>query len=488
MKIAKGIICINTSVLNDIARVCRSRGVPLVELIGCSIDMSLSTVHHYHNKPNRPTYESHNHRVHCLTNVSGAEIREGSLVTVDGSSGKIYVGSIYDASDSWKPELKMITTWADSYKKINVLCIANSTNVTEMKRIVENDLCDGFGHISTDMSFSLTDERLSLTETLISTKCLLERATVSAQLHDIFKREWKEIFCISKDQPVVMYLLQNNLGGLFPNPHLASELAVKLNKDVSEIKETFCDLFAINPSFALKGSRIGLTYPFIMDLQVRSVIEAAIEVRKEDSQNLVHVNICITSCASIEEVHQITHQINLVGQEILAENNMLDCPVYSVGIQVDTIKLALNVKDWIKYVTFIAFDVTTLTQLMIGVSLEDRHLFFGKYLLNDIIPNDPFKTIDNDVFKLISKSVLIARKANPNLTIGIDRCMHDERTISLMASLPIQYLNVNQKYAAGTKIAVAQARIHVGHVKEHHFVDDDNFFHNNFFPQFNLSG
>jgi hypothetical protein len=89
---------------------------------------------------------------------------------------------------------------------------------------------------------------------------------------------------------------------------------------------------------------------------------------------------------------------------------------------------------------------------------------------------------------------LLARKASPNLTIGIDGCIHVERTMSLLSSLPIQYINVHQKYAAITKIACAQARIKArssGHFKEHHFVDEhdsNNFFANTFFPNFNLSG
>ena len=127
LKICQGIVIINASVLNDTARACRTKGLPLVELIGCSIDMSISSVHHYHNKLNRPTY-GHDHRVHCLTNVSGSQIREGSLVTLDGSNGKLYLGTIYDSfSDAYHPELKMISTWADSYKKLNVFWYYNSS-------------------------------------------------------------------------------------------------------------------------------------------------------------------------------------------------------------------------------------------------------------------------------------------------------------------------------------------------------------------------
>ena len=290
-----------------------------------------------------------------------------------------------------------------------------------------------------------------------------------------------------------MYLLQHHLGLYFPNPHQASELAVKLNKDVSKVKETFCDLYAINPSFALQGSRIAITHPWITELQVRSVLEAAIDVRKEDPTNLVHVNICVSNCTSAEEVRKVTHQIHQIGQEILAENEMLDYPIYSIGCQIDSVKLALIVKDWINHVSFVAFDTIKLTELILGISHLDRHLYFGTYLMKDVIANDPFKTIDNDVYKIIQRCVLIARKTCPNLTIGIDNCMHDERSISLFASLPIQYLNVSQTYAASTKICCAQARINARsarHFKEHHFVDDheSNFFANNFFPHFNLSG
>ena len=120
LKIAKGIITIDSEILNDTARACRTQGRPLVQLVGCSIEMSISSVHHHHSKLNRPSHNQ-DKRVHCLINVSGSTIREGSLVTLDGSNGKLYLGSIYDSySDSYHPELKMIGTWADSYKKLNV--------------------------------------------------------------------------------------------------------------------------------------------------------------------------------------------------------------------------------------------------------------------------------------------------------------------------------------------------------------------------------
>ena len=227
-------------------------------------------------------------------------------------------------------------------------------------------------------------------------------------------------------------------------------------------------------------------------LLVRSVLEAAIDVRKEDPSNLVHVNICVSNCTSAEEVRTVTHAIHQIGQEILAENEMLDCPIYSVGCQIDTVKLGLIVKDWIKLVSFVAFDTIKLTELILGIAIHDRHLFYGRYLMSDILPNDPFKTIDPDVFKIIQRCILIARKTCPNLTIGIDHCMQDERSIGLFSSLPIQYLNVNRTHAASTKICCAQARINARSAgrKEHHFVDDheNNFFANNFFPHFNLSG
>jgi len=227
-------------------------------------------------------------------------------------------------------------------------------------------------------------------------------------------------------------------------------------------------------------------------LSVRSVLEAAIDVRKEDPSNLVHVNICVSNCTSTEEVRTVTHQIHQIGQEILAENEMLDYPIYSVGCQIDTVKLALIVKDWIKLVTFVAFDTIKLTELILGIAIQDRHLFYGRYLMSDILPNDPFKSVDNEVFKIIQRCILIARKTSPNLTIGIDHCMQDERSIGLFSSLPIQYLNVNRTHAASTKIAAAQARLNARSAgrREHHFVDDheNNFFSNNFFPHFNLSG
>jgi len=120
LKAVKGIVCINSSVLNDTARACRTQGKPLVELVGCSIEMSITSVHHYHNKFNRPSY-NHDRRVHCLNNVSGSQVREGALVTLDGSNGKLYLGSIYDTfSDCYHPELKMISAWADCYKSLNV--------------------------------------------------------------------------------------------------------------------------------------------------------------------------------------------------------------------------------------------------------------------------------------------------------------------------------------------------------------------------------
>jgi len=306
----------------------------------------------------------------------------------------------------------------------------------EMKKMIENQDVDGWGHISTDTSFCLNDERLSLTQTLVSSKSLLERAEASSTLLDIFRQEWRDIYRIAKGRPLVMYLLSSHLGKFFPDSEHFGESAVKLNKDVTTLKENACNLFAVNPSFALQGSRISLCYPFITELQVRAMIEAAVDIRKEDLNNLVHVNICITNCSSTEEIKLVTKNIVQIGTEILAENEMLGAPVFSVGISIDTVKMALIVKDWVQHVAFITFNTTKLTELCLGVSMQDRHLFYGNYLLNDVMPNDPFKTIDHDVFKIIQRSCLIARKQCPHLTIGIDGNLF----IIIINSIIIHYL------------------------------------------------
>jgi pyruvate,orthophosphate dikinase len=172
-----------------------------------------------------------------------------------------------------------------------------------------------------------------------------------------------------------MYLLSCHLGKFFPE-HLG-DVAVNLNKDVATLKESSSNVYAVNPDFGLQGAKISLTYPFITELQVRAMIEAAVDIRKEDPNNLVHVNICISNCSSTEEVRLVTKNIFQIGQEILAENEFLGLPVFSVGVSIDTVKMALIIKDWIQHVAFITFNTTKLTELCLGVSMQDRHLYYG---------------------------------------------------------------------------------------------------------------
>ena len=136
--------------------------------------------------------------------------------------------------------------------------------------MMENQDMDGWGHVSTDTSFCLNDERLALTQTLISSKSLLERADASSVLLDIFRQEWRDIYKVTKGKPVVIYLLSSHLGKFYPIAEHTGEVAVALNKDVATLKESFSNLYAINPSFALQGSRIALTYPFITEVLLSS--------------------------------------------------------------------------------------------------------------------------------------------------------------------------------------------------------------------------
>ncbi len=349
--------------------------------------------------------------------VGHTVVKEGDAITINGSSGEVFRGAL----NLIKPELPkayhMLMKWAD---EVRVLAVR--TNV-DTPYDAENALrlgAEGIGLCRTEHMFFDTDVRRIAIQRMIIADDTETRKKSLKELLPFQRRDFIGIFRVMNSRPVTIRLLDPPLHEFVPHAEdEQKQLAQMLGLPFHHVKRRIDRLHEANPMLGLRGSRLCIAYPEILDMQVRAIIEAACECKKKGMD--VETEIMLPLIIDAKELSILVNRTRKVAGEVMNEHGVKI--KYLVGTMIEVPRAALLADQIAGVADFFSFGTNDLTQMTLGMSRDDAGRFLPDYVDEKkagILKNDPFQSLDQDgVGLLIKLAIEKGRQTKKDLKIGI---------------------------------------------------------------------
>ena len=304
--------------------------------------------------------------------ISDLVLREGDTISVDGSSGKVYLGEVEKVEATFSSRFKKLLSWADEIRQMSVF--ANADNEIDAKVAFEFG-AEGIGLCRTEHMF-FEEDRISLVRKMILAADTTERVKFLDRLQPIQSEDFYKIFKAANGKSVNIRLLDPPLHEFLPKDDKTIEvIAEELNVTASQLKSKVASIAEFNPMMGHRGCRLGITYPEIYLMQAKAISSAAIRARKEGID--VNVEIMIPLVGLEKELSTLRDQIvELVEKEIHLYNAEFN---YKVGTMIEIPRACLLADEIAEYADFFSFGTNDLTQMSMGLSRDDSVKFLDDY-------------------------------------------------------------------------------------------------------------
>ena len=388
---------------------------------------------------------------------SSLTLEEGDLISIDGSTGEIFVGEIEMESAALSDEFNTLMTWCDEYKKFSIR--ANAETVVDTSKSLEFG-ADGIGLCRTEHMF-FEGERILPMREMIMSDSKQGRTRALNKIIDFQISDFKEIFKLMKEKPVTIRLLDPPMHEFLPKSEVEiAELANSTGVSTAYVSEVLSRINESNPMLGHRGVRLGISYPEIYKMQVSAIFKAAYSIYLEDKTQ-VNPEVMIPLVMNSKEFKKmkkiIVSTIEKLEKELNYEFN------YLIGTMIELPSAALNSSAIGENADFFSYGTNDLTQTTLGLSRDDASKFLAEYVEKNIFEIDPFVTVDeNTVGKLISSSVTDGRNSNTNIKIGVcGEHAGDPKSIQFFNSLDIDYISCSPYRIPTARLAAAQAQISI---------------------------
>jgi pyruvate,orthophosphate dikinase len=349
--------------------------------------------------------------------VGNLVLKEGALVTLNGTRGHVYAGKLALVDSSENPRFQQFMGLVDKFRTLGVRANADTAEDARKARAFG---AEGIGLFRTEHMFygKGCDEPLFLLRKMILSKTQAERTSVLKKLFRFVKSDIKATLAAMDGLPVTIRLLDPPLHEFVPQSAAKQkELATSLGISPKEVKARGDALHESNPMMGHRGVRLGVTYPEITEMQVRAIFEAAAELIKSGKKCQPEIMIPVTC-----DVNELKHQkaiCKTVYEDVIARKKIEEIP-HLFGTMIEIPRAALLADRMAQEADFFSFGTNDLTQMTFGFSRDDIGGFMNDYLDQKIVPADPFQTIDQDgVGQLIKISVEKGRQTKSKLKVGI---------------------------------------------------------------------
>ncbi len=382
---------------------------------------------------------------------------EGSAITLDGSTGEVFLGEAQLRAPQLSGEFATLMQWADAARRMKVRANADTPGEA---RTAFGFGAEGIGLCRTEHMFF--DERwIVAVRELILADDAAGREAALARLLPPQRRDIAELFRIAAGRPVTIRLLDPPLHEFLPRgAREVAETAEAMGIAAALLQQRAAALAEFNPMLGLRGCRLAITFPEIIDMQTRAVIEAAIDVAAEGVA--VTPEIMVPLVASRAEMAFVRARVDAAADLVAAERGVRQA--YSVGTMIELPRAALRAGAIADVADFFSFGTNDLTQTTYGISRDDAGSFLGAYARAGIFPSDPFASIDRDgVGELMRLAVERGRAERPALSVGI--CGEhggEPDSIAFCEELGLDYVSCSPFRVPVARLAAAQAAIRAG--------------------------
>ena len=382
-------------------------------------------------------------------------IKEGDIITIDGGSGKVMLGTVPTVKPEISGYFSTIMKWADQFRKLKVRTNAETAKDTKTAREFG---AEGIGLCRTEHMF-FDEERILSVRQMILSKSTGDRNNALEKLLPHQKNDFKEIFKTMHGLPVTVRLLDPPLHEFLPKSDKdIEEVARSLNLGNKEIKDRISELHEQNPMLGHRGCRLGISFPEIYEMQCKAIFEALIECKKEKSKSAI-AEIMIPLVSTDLELKILRNLVDKIARSIQKKHKIkID---YIVGTMIELPRAALQAKAIAKYADFFSFGTNDLTQTTLGISRDDSSKFLNDYVDHKIFKKDPFVSIDeNGVGELVEIASSRGRKENKKLKLGI--CGEhggDPESINFCSKVGLNYVSCSPFRVPVARLAAAQAEL-----------------------------
>ena len=448
MAVAKGVLTARGGMTSHAAVVARGMGCPCVSGAGeITID--------YAKK---------------LMKIGDLVIKQGEYVSIDGFSGHVYAGEILvkpseivqvlngkmnpEESDLYQNYAKFMS-YVDEIREMKVRTNADTPADTAMAIKFG---AEGIGLCRTEHMF-FEGERIISIRKMILAKNKIDREAALMELLPMQRKDFVEIFRVLDGRPANVRLLDPPLHEFLPHDHTSRhEMALQLGITTDEIAAKVTALHEFNPMLGFRGCRLAVIFPEILNMQVRAIIEAAIQVQDEGVE--VHPEIMIPLVGNVKELTYCkSHAIDTINAVFAETGKTVE---YKIGTMIEVPRAAITADEIAAEAEFFSFGTNDLTQMTCGFSRDDAASFLGPYVQDtdkQIFEYDPFAVLDQSgVGKLVKMAVTLGREVKPDLKMGI--CGEhggDPKTIEFCAAIGLNYVSCSPFRVPIARLAAAQA-------------------------------
>ncbi len=384
------------------------------------------------------------------------EIKEGDWITLNGTTGNVYKGSLKLIQPELKGELDEFMKWVDEFRKIGVRTNADTPKDSKVARSYG---AEGIGLCRTEHMF-FEGNRIDFVRGMILSKDEEGRKKPLIELKKMQKEDFIGIFEAMEGLPVTIRLLDPPLHEFLPHENDTEEI-IKLAKmfDMApeEVKKTIVELHEFNPMLGHRGCRLGITFPDIYDMQVEAIIEAACELTKQGKK--VFPEIMVPLVGYKKELEILEKRIRKIADEIIAKYGVE--LKYMVGTMIEVPRAAITADQIAEVAEFFSFGTNDLTQMGCGFSRDDAGKFLKRYVELGIYEYDPFQVLDQEgIGQLVELGIEKGRKTRPDLKVGI--CGEhggEPKSVEFCYKIGMNYVSCSPYRVPIARLAAAQAAI-----------------------------
>ena len=386
--------------------------------------------------------------------IGEQKVREGDYISIDGSTGNVYLGEIKTVPASMTGDFGRFMGWADEIRTLKVC--TNADTPKDAEQAVRFG-AEGIGLCRTEHMFFETDRIKAVREMIVS-KDEAQRRKALEKLLPMQRGDFEGLFMAMGGRPVTIRFLDPPLHEFLPQDEAdIVEIAGEMNMPVEELKQVIADLHEFNPMLGHRGCRLAVTYPEIAEMQTRAVIEAAINVKKATGLE-IEPEIMIPLVGMISELKFVKNIVVKTADAIIAESGVE--MKYLVGTMIEVPRAAVTADEIAQEAEFFSFGTNDLTQMGFGFSRDDVGKILNAYYDKKIMERDPFASLDQDgVGQLVKMAVEKGRKTRPDIKLGI--CGEhggDPASVEFFHKIGLNYVSCSPYRVPIARLAAAQAK------------------------------
>jgi len=391
-----------------------------------------------------------------VAEVDGRRLTRQTVLSIDGVNGDVMLGEVPRSQPKLSGAFSTLMTWADKHRRLGVR--TNADTPEDAKRARQFG-AEGIGLCRTEHMF-FEGERISAMRQMILADNKADREKALKKLLPFQRRDFVGIFTAMKGYPVTVRLLDPPLHEFLPHDAATQKVIAKeLDVPANKVKYRVQFLHEMNPMLGHRGCRLAVTYPEILVMQVTAIVEAMIQCRKKQVD--AKPEIMIPLVGTVEELELLRRLTEETIERVRASKKFTGKLSIPVGTMIEIPRAALTAERIAEYADFFSFGTNDLTQLTYGYSRDDVNTFLPDYLDRDILPIDPFQSIDlAGVGELVELACQRGRETRKDLKLGI--CGEhggDPKSIHFFHEVGLDYVSCSPFRVPIARLVAAQAMI-----------------------------